>query len=314
MSDNEEILNNLDSDDLSEKKKAVFKTGEKKIKVAVPKLIELLKDDEDKVVRNSAARALGKIADEDQKNKILNALEVGLEDPDIRVRANSCWALGKIGDRRAVKLLSKMVDPSQRFYTMSADPTSDQISEAEASDQLKEEGMKSSDVIIAAVKALGRIGDPDAIDALERALDDESDGQVRCAACLAMGKIGSKDATPSLLNALKDQYWYVRRDAAKALKKIKDQRAIYSLESLLDDMYDQVKKSAKKALLAIGEPANRVIFGLFLKNPQDEDYRQYIRENLSRDEIISFIEEYIEKEEDMEKKKRYRAFLKRMGG
>ncbi len=314
MSETEELLKNLEHEDISEKKKAIFAIGEKKINEAVPKLVELLKNDEDKVVRNSAARALGKIADKEQFDEIFGALEVGLEDPDIHVRANSCWALGNLGDPRAIPLLEKMVDPGQRFYTMSADPNSEMISGADASDNMLQEGMKSSDVIIAAVKALGSIGNEAGIPPLKKALKDEEDGAVRCAACIAFGRIKSKEATTALIEALNDKMWYVKRDAAKALMRIKDSRAASALSQKLTDMYDEVKKFAKKALLALDKGAGKTIFKLYLKNPQDKDYQNFIKKNLNKADLVNILTELIEETKDAKQKQVLSAYLKKMTG
>jgi HEAT repeat protein len=56
---------------------------------------------------------------------------------------------------------------------------------------------------VQAAEALGKLGDPQAIPALIKALGD-SDWDVRCAAAEALGKIGDPQAVPALIQALGD--------------------------------------------------------------------------------------------------------------
>ncbi|MHA1720333.1 MAG: HEAT repeat domain-containing protein [Promethearchaeota archaeon] len=310
MSENDGLLKKLDDSDILEKKKAIFKIGEKKIAEAVPKLIDLLKNDEDSVVRNSAARALGKIGDHDNLDQIINALIEALNDKDYYVRVNACWSLGKIKDSRAIPHLVKMVDPGQRVYTM-GDPIIHSTNEEKASSKLKEEGMKFSDVIVEAVKSLGKIKDPEGLPALFEALKDESDGAVRCAAALAMGQINDESAVPHLIKALDDKYWYVRRDAAKALAKLKEKSVQASpyLARKINDMYDEVREYSLKALLAIGRPAATEIFKLFITNPQNKKLQKFISDNLTKQDLGGILKNLIENERNPSKKQIYEEYL-----
>ncbi len=309
-SESDILLEKLDDSDILEKKKAIFKIGEKKIAKAVPKLISLLKNDKDPVVRNSAARALGKIGDREHLDQIVETLIEALNDKDYYVRVNACWGLGKIKDSRAIPHLVKMVDPDQRVYTM-GDQNIDSITGEQASVKLKEEGMKFSDVIIEAIKALGKIKDPKALPVLIEALKDESDGAVRCAAALAMGQIKDKSSVPYLINALDDKYWYVRRDAAKALSKLKRKsaKAAPMLARKMTDMYDEVRSFSLKALIAIGKPAGTEIFKLFLSNPQDKKLQNFISNNLTKQDLGEILKNLIESERNPSKKQIYEEYL-----
>jgi hypothetical protein len=77
--------------------------------------------------------------------------------------------------------------------------------------------------------ALGGIGDPRAVEALEEALKDE-DGHVRGRATSALGSIGDPIAVEALKEALKDEDEYVRNNAAWALGNIGGTRAVEALE------------------------------------------------------------------------------------
>ena len=309
-SESDILLEKLDDEDVLEKKKAIFKIGEKKIVKAVPTLISLLKNDEDSVVRNSAARAIGKIGDREHLDQIVEALIEALNDSDYYVRVNACWGLGKIKDSRAIPHLIEMVDPDQRVYTM-GDEILETTTEEQASTKLKEEGMKFSDVIVEAIKSLGKIKDPKALPALIESLKDESDGTVRCAAALAMGQIKDKSAVPYLISALDDKYWYVRRDAAKALSKLKAKsvEAAPMLARKMTDMYDEVREFALKALLAIGKPAGTEIFKLFLNNPQDTKLQNFISKNLTKQDMGKILKDLIASERNPTKKQIYEEYL-----
>jgi HEAT repeat protein len=306
-----EIQQQLNSEDLTVRKKAIFTAGDKKISSTIPTLIQILKEDTDTVARNSAARAMGKIADPNQLDLILEALIEALDDENYYVKLNSAWALGKLKDKRAVSGLATLVDPSQRIYTFVGDGKTDGLtSETEANTKLKEEGMKFSDVIIEAIKAIGKIKDPSGIPPLIKALDDEADGSVRCAAALALGKIGDASAVEPLLKILKtDKYWYVRRDIIKSLGKLKDPRATDELAKKTNDMYDEVKEEAFKALVSIGKPALSTIFQLYLKNPKNTLLKGYIQKHASKKELRAVLEELVAQERNPTKKATYKQYL-----
>ena len=309
-SESDLLLEKLDDSDILEKKKAIFKIGEKKIVKAVPKLISLLKSDKDPVVRNSAARALGKIGDREHLDQIVEVLIEALNDKDYYVRVNACWGVGKIKDSRAIPHLIKMVDPDQRGYSMGVDIIESTNGE-QLSTKVKEEGMKFSDVIVEAIKSLGKIKAPKGLPALIEALKDESEGAVRCAAALAMGQIKDESAVPYLINALDDKYWYVRRDAAKALSKLKGKsvKAAPMLARKMTDMYDEVREFSLRALLAIGKPAATEIFKLFLNNPQNEKLQKFISNNLSKQDLGEILNNLIENERNPTKKQIYEEYL-----
>lgn len=312
-----ELQQQLNSEDLTVRKKAIFAAGDKKLFSTVPTLMQILKEDSDTVARNSAARALGKIADPTQLDQILEALIEALDDENYYVKLNSAWALGKLKDKRAVSALAILVDPSQRIYSLVGDGQTDGLSsESEASNKLKEEGMKFSDVIIEAIKSIGKIKDPSGIPPLIEALGDETDGSVRCAAALALGKIGNIGdvekvaSVDSLLNLLKvEKYWYVRRDIIKSLGKLKDPRAIDELAKKTYDMYDEVKTEAFKALVSIGKPALSTIFQLFLKHPKNMVLKSFIQKSASKTELRTVLEQLISKEKNPKKLATYQQYL-----
>jgi HEAT repeat protein len=142
---------------------------------------------------------------------------------------------------------------------------------------------ENSEVRLAAARALGEIGDPQAVEPLLAALKDQH-SSVRRAAAEALGRISDVRAVESLpaalKNALKDEDRDVRRAAAKALAQqikgveylmsaltdrpwmareaaaemlgeIKDPRAVEPLRAVLKDEEGSVRRAAVKALVQI---------------------------------------------------------------
>jgi HEAT repeat protein len=101
----------------------------------------------------------------------------------------------------------------------------------------------------AAAKALGKIGAP-AISALIQALQDKN-RRVRWAAAEALGQIGDPQATLALTQALRDEDWRVREAAARALEKIGDPQAISALTQALRDEKGEVRRAAARALMRL---------------------------------------------------------------
>jgi HEAT repeat protein len=85
-----------------------------------------------------------------------------------------------------------------------------------------------------AAEALGKIGDPYALESLIKALLNDNDWRVRWGAAEAMGAIGDPSTVESLIYALEDDEWPVRWMAAKALGRIGDPRAVRPLIKALE--------------------------------------------------------------------------------
>jgi HEAT repeat protein len=104
-----------------------------------------------------------------------------------------------------------------------------------------------------AVRILGLVGKPDAIDALAAAAKDPEQ-DVRRAAVVALGSIKDDPKTvPPLIDALKDSYWFARSEAANALGLKQDARAVKPLLDTVSDKDDTVKTSAENALILLSK-------------------------------------------------------------
>jgi ABC-type multidrug transport system fused ATPase/permease subunit len=111
----------------------------------------------------------------------------------------------------------------------------------------------------AAAKALGQIGDPQAVRALIQALRDEKE-EVRWAAAKALGEIGD-----ALTQALRNEKEEVREAAARALGEIGDPQATLALTQALRDEKEEVRRAAALALGEIGDALTQA-----LRNEREE--------------------------------------------
>ncbi|MTJ55278.1 HEAT repeat domain-containing protein [Anabaena sp. UHCC 0253] len=90
-----------------------------------------------------------------------------------------------------------------------------------------------------------RVSQPEAIDALITALEDEADRTelggypLRRNAARALGKLGNLKAVPSLIKCLECADFYVREAAAQSLAMLGDKTALPALIKLLDGGVDQ---------------------------------------------------------------------------
>ncbi len=176
-------------------------------KVAMTKVMDALLallSDKDRIVRSSAAAALGNLGTTAAKPQILEALLSLLSDKDSGVRSSAAVALGNLSTAAATPpILNKL---------------------------LKLLSDKDSRVRHSVTRALGRLGRAlgnldraKILDALLRLLSDKDDG-VRSSAAAALGNLSTSAATPLILNALLERFSDEDRDvrisATKAFDKL----------------------------------------------------------------------------------------------
>lgn len=130
----------LDSPDADSRRLAVDKM-DKKTATSTGKLMELLKNDSDNLVRAQCAYYLGFY----KRKEALPLLLEATQDKDIVVVQDAVQALGKIGDPSAVPVLLKLLERD-----------------------------KNIEIRRRCAEALSKIGDPKAIEGLIRQLEDIS--------------------------------------------------------------------------------------------------------------------------------------------
>lgn len=182
-------------------------------------------------VRRSAAEALGQIGDARAVEPLVRAHI----DDDVSVAEAAGDALGKIGGPRAVEVLSRTVTYCLSPAALPSYPAS------------------ADSVRRSAARALGQIGDANAVRPLISALRDPG---VRAAAITALGQIGAQ-AVDLLIGTLRDDddaHPHARALVAEALGQIGDARAVEPLVAALDDADGVVAAAAVAALKNFNDP------------------------------------------------------------
>jgi HEAT repeat protein len=225
---------------------------------AVEPLIPLLQD-KVKAVREEAAATLAAIGD-----PAIPSLLDALRHEDWLVRLHAVESLGKARSHRAVEpLLSVLFND------------------------------RDSAVREDAVRALGEIGDPTAVDYLFTAMREPS---LRTLAVEALGRIGDPRAVPALIDVViegsppettravagcGDQWneeFITQGAAVRALGAIGDERAIPSLVAALIPTHTRAEAAA--SLAKFGSKAVPFLIPL-LNDSQDDNIRFHIREALA---------------------------------
>lgn len=145
-------------------------------RAAVPYLVEVLKDaDAHPRAKAEAAVALGEIGDPAAAKPLVDAARPDAKDRDsMEANRHIADALGAVRAREGVPVLTALLDRSPDGFTQ-----------------------------VAAVDALGRIGDPAAVDALVRvATSERAEPFTARKALLALGRIGDQKAGPAVLRML----------------------------------------------------------------------------------------------------------------
>lgn len=103
-----------------------------------------------------------------------------------------------------------------------------------------------------AAKALGEFEDPQALAALRSALDDESE-RVQLWAVQSIGRLRDRESVDRLIGMLDNPDWGFRSYAASALGEIGDQRATEPLIRRIQDQNGTVQLAVISALRKLGD-------------------------------------------------------------
>ena len=211
---------------------------------SIQPLIEALKDTESKV-RLRAAEALGNFGNETAIMP-LNRLK---NDPNDKVSKAAVSAINNIHSR------GNKVDISVKIENLILDLASD-----------------NKDVRNDAIKGLVKIGEP-AVEPLIQSLKEgykhaDQYGKYKRGICDVLGQIGDPRAIEPLNKRLNDANKYVRRRAANALINVGDERSVKPLIKALEDSEKKVRARSAEALGKIGDP---IAYKPLLKCLNDEE-------------------------------------------
>ena len=282
----------------------------------VPEFISALQGGREVGVRKVAATTLGKIGDP----RALSTLAIALGDqdadvrvaatdalvkfgtqavewlivialPDVRSRAAAIEALVRIGTSTTERLITALrdQDPIIRQAADEAlriiDPKwpQSEVAQRQITEFIAALNDADWNVREGAVKALGEISGPAALEPLVFRLSDE-DSRVRLAAAEALkNKVpdwpqtqSAKQHLPKFFTALQDTDWNVRERAVEVLGKIGDFNAVDALIDALRDRDSRVRSAAAKALGQLHDIRSSGALIAALR-----DWRQEVREIVS---------------------------------
>ena len=128
------------------------------------------------------------------------------------------------------------------------------------------------DVRREATIALGKIGNPQAVEILSETLSDP-DNEIRREATIALGKIGNPQAVEILSQALNNRHSKIRREATIALGAVDTPYALTLLTQLLNDLDGDIRW---RAAVSLGEIGSSQAIEVLIKalNHSDGDVRR----------------------------------------
>ena len=205
----------------------------------------------DLILKKKVTSRLGKIGD----TKAVLILIKALDDSDRFARKSAARSLGKIKDGRAIKPLIRVlgfVDPEFRYAAKDSLVEIGKQSENDLINALESKNYHQREM---AVEALGELGSEDSIEFLKKGLSD-NESQVRWRAARAVNHQYNDDIIVILKKMLKnDPDIKVRDESAKSLKTIENQvKKLYetflkSIRFIGEDILIQSKKNGKSFLV-----------------------------------------------------------------
>lgn len=212
----------------------------------VPGLLRALKHSDEEIAA-SAADALGRIGD----SSAVAPLVAIIMDRNAPTRIGAARSLGRLRDFRAVEPLIALLKDQDKLLRMAAAEALGSIGNPRAVKPLiealadMEVVWPSTPVRLSAVEALTRIGDTRAVEPFIRQLRTPDPGKsVHRAVIRALGAMGDPSAIQPLTSALRDDYRYVREDAAEALAKFGRK---LSLEDVLSNCYEVMRSDDERS-------------------------------------------------------------------
>ncbi|NCO50895.1 MAG: HEAT repeat domain-containing protein [Deltaproteobacteria bacterium] len=208
--------------------------------VAVPALLSAVSSN-DRIQREFAIAALGNF----KAKTAVAPIGVVLENPQLGRRYVAAWALGEIGGSAAVPPLVRALADSDEEVRKFATRSLIRLNRQALPPLLEFLRQPQSPVATtAAVRALGDIADPAALEVLLPLLKSPARAEV----VTALGKLKDPRSVEALVAVLRDPDWQVRMNAATALGPIGTEQQAPALEKLLEDDVNVVREWAARSL------------------------------------------------------------------
>jgi HEAT repeat protein len=248
----DELIGQLESGSVRERRQAAELLGQLGDPRAVPALLKALKKPRENTEdRTAAAHAIGKIGDLSAVPELINAYKVrkGFVDVPIITAVGEILRRTSPDDDRSREIFSHAVDYliqiAQDNYATPYDvrvAAVDALGRSRAPQAIPALTKRilednSPDVQKAAVYALRNINDPQAIQALIQVATNKSIlPNLRETALSSLGEIGNPEAVDTLIPIMEDssEKYSVRAEAARALGRIGDPKAIEPLIRTLE--------------------------------------------------------------------------------
>ena len=183
-----------------------------------------------------------------------------LGHPDETVRAVAARALARIGTGEAAESLAETLNDPSELTRLRMAENLERIGPLAVGPLIETlRGEAAGQARVLAARILGYLRAAEARPALKNAMLDGQLTDLRAQATLALGKIGNPEDVPALQEAAGDGEWPVRAQAANALEMIGDVSTIPALQELTLDREWWVRLNASRALANIGPEGERAL-------------------------------------------------------
>lgn len=230
-------------------------------------LLQLLQDP-DREVRAEAIRSLGELADPEGAGALLDFLDEE-SDPDLTLEA--VCALGRMKSRAALRHLLGLLKTQREELAVEVIRALGAMRAPEAVRPIitRMQDDEGREVQLAAVRALGDLGDGAAVPALVQLLQGGRDGH-KVPIAEALAKIKVPEALAPLEELLQDADVVVRSHAVAGIGSQQNPASVSHLERVVKDPDEGVRRSAANALGAIGTEETLPLLMQLLSDPAKE--------------------------------------------
>ena len=180
-------------------------------------------------------------------------IQPAIVDRHDRVRYAAVSQMAELGKQDLQKSLAilrdrLLNDPEADVKAAAADALGG-LHLGEAFDDLKQLYNSSSDWIVqlSIVAALGELGNPDAFELLQEALQSNNE-LIQTTAISALGELGDQRAVPIVTSYISHPDWQIRYRVVQALERLDGPEARPALEVLAGDAVEQIAQLAQVCL------------------------------------------------------------------